>query len=511
MSQQIINISTPDDGLGDVLRNGFDKTNQNFAELYNGKVDKIAGQGLSENNFTDADKAKLDGIEAGAEVNVQADFLETDPTADSFILNKPPSLYSSVGYFHISNSLTAQSISSGVAADLLNNNLGTYSSSAQAPYGISAIWNTTTNAFDFSQLSLGDMVSLRVDLLIDTTATNQDFRAYITLGIGTASEYKLLLNQSTYKSAVTNYAFLEEVNFSIDNEDWRTAPAKISVLTDSSASVLVNGWYVPIIRKSVNVIDITGTTPNLQQVTDSGSTTTNDITIESASYYSLLTSGGLNINNNTTLDNISISPIEIALRDDVYSSAILSRTRTQNTDFYFEDEGGEKSIATREWVNDNINGEIVNITTPSPNHTGVTTETNITSYNFVIPANTLSDGDTLRIENMLWEKIGVLNASTCRVRLSNTNNFATASQVAVFAASASNIYMRGCRTFNINSGLLRGVSFTANGIFNDFTLTNLGFSTLALDFTQPIYGFISLQVTNSADIVLMRELKIRKI
>lgn len=260
MSQQIINISTPDDGLGDVLRNGFDKTNQNFTELYNGKVDKIAGQGLSENNFTDADKAKLDGIEAGAEVNVQADFLETDPTADSFILNKPPSLYSSVGYFHISNSLTAQSISSGVATDLLNNNLGTYSSSAQAPYGISAIWNTTTNAFDFSQLSLGDMVSLRVDLLIDTTATNQDFRAYITLGIGTASEYKLLLNQSTYKSAVTNYAFLEEVNFSIDNEDWRTAPAKISVLTDASATVLVNGWYVPIIRKSVNVIDVTNDT-----------------------------------------------------------------------------------------------------------------------------------------------------------------------------------------------------------------------------------------------------------
>mgnify|MGYP003451326833 FL=1 len=112
---------------------------------------------------------------------------------------------------------------------------------------------------------------------------------------------------------------------------------------------------------------------------------------------------------------------------------------------------------------------------------------------------------------MLWEKIGVLNASSCRVRLSNTNNFATASQVAIFAASAANVYMRACRTFNINSGLLRGVSFTANGLFNDFTLTNLGFSTLALDFTQPIYGFISLQIPNPADIVLMRELKIRKI
>lgn len=33
------------------------------------KVDKVAGKELSENDFTDADKTKLDGIEAGAEVN----------------------------------------------------------------------------------------------------------------------------------------------------------------------------------------------------------------------------------------------------------------------------------------------------------------------------------------------------------------------------------------------------------------------------------------------------------
>lgn len=92
----------------------------------------------------------------------------------------------------------------------------------------------------------------------------------------------------------------------------------------------------------------------LQAVTDAGSSTTNDITIDSTLYYCLLTSSGININNNTTLDNISISPVQISIRDDVYSSNILSRTRTQNTDFYLEDEGGSKSIATREWINTKI-------------------------------------------------------------------------------------------------------------------------------------------------------------
>lgn len=36
-----------------------------------------------------ADKDKLDGIQAGAEVNVQADWTQTDSTADDFIKNKP--------------------------------------------------------------------------------------------------------------------------------------------------------------------------------------------------------------------------------------------------------------------------------------------------------------------------------------------------------------------------------------------------------------------------------------
>lgn len=44
-----------------------------------GKVDKVAGKGLSTNDYTDEDKFKLAGIETGAEVNPEiADDLETD-------------------------------------------------------------------------------------------------------------------------------------------------------------------------------------------------------------------------------------------------------------------------------------------------------------------------------------------------------------------------------------------------------------------------------------------------
>lgn len=57
--------------------------------LLAGKVDKVDGKDLSTEDFTAAEKAKLSGIAAGAEVNVQSDWNQTDTDADDYIKNKP--------------------------------------------------------------------------------------------------------------------------------------------------------------------------------------------------------------------------------------------------------------------------------------------------------------------------------------------------------------------------------------------------------------------------------------
>lgn len=49
----------------------------------------VQGKGLSEEDFTSTLKAKLDGIAAGAEENVQSDWTESDSSSDAFILHKP--------------------------------------------------------------------------------------------------------------------------------------------------------------------------------------------------------------------------------------------------------------------------------------------------------------------------------------------------------------------------------------------------------------------------------------
>lgn len=84
-----INVSTPNDGLGDTLRDSQVKANSNFAELNAKKVEVVSGRGLSTNDYSDAEKTKLAGIETGAEKNVQANWNQTDNTQDDYIIGKP--------------------------------------------------------------------------------------------------------------------------------------------------------------------------------------------------------------------------------------------------------------------------------------------------------------------------------------------------------------------------------------------------------------------------------------
>lgn len=62
--------------LGETVKSILSKLNANFSELYTesakitNKVDKVAGKGLSENDYTTAEKEKLAGIATGAQVNV---------------------------------------------------------------------------------------------------------------------------------------------------------------------------------------------------------------------------------------------------------------------------------------------------------------------------------------------------------------------------------------------------------------------------------------------------------
>lgn len=86
------------------------------------KVDKISGKGLSTNDFTNAYKTKLDGIEDGAEVNVQANWTENDSSKDDYIKNKPENATTSIsGFMSASDKQKLDGIEAGAEVNVQPN------------------------------------------------------------------------------------------------------------------------------------------------------------------------------------------------------------------------------------------------------------------------------------------------------------------------------------------------------------------------------------------------------
>jgi hypothetical protein len=86
------------------------------------KVDKISGKGLSTNDFTNDYKTKLDGIATGAEVNVQANWTESNSSSDAYIKNKPGNATTSVdGFMSASDKVKLNGIASGAEVNVQAN------------------------------------------------------------------------------------------------------------------------------------------------------------------------------------------------------------------------------------------------------------------------------------------------------------------------------------------------------------------------------------------------------
>ena len=74
--------------VGDTITPGTNCTATTVAGELEGKVDKVTGKQLSTEDYTTAEKEKLEGIAAGAEANVQSDWNQADSTADDYIKNR---------------------------------------------------------------------------------------------------------------------------------------------------------------------------------------------------------------------------------------------------------------------------------------------------------------------------------------------------------------------------------------------------------------------------------------
>lgn len=175
----------------------------------------------------------------------------------------PETYLNAVGSFHYSDlatQTTPLSLVANTPKKLENDTLGAYTVVTNAPFGVSSVWNPVTDQLDFTQMSLGDVLTLRVDAAITTSSANQTLKCYAKLGVGSPSEFDLLLAQGQVKTA-GEYPFVAEVSFDLAYQDIVDSPAEIYIVSDGNGTIKINGWYISILRKNINIVDISGSDP----------------------------------------------------------------------------------------------------------------------------------------------------------------------------------------------------------------------------------------------------------
>lgn len=140
----------------------------------------------------------------------------------------------------------AQLLTPDTYSTLLNNGLGASTLIDFLPTGVSSTWDVVNNQFDFSSLTVGTWITLRLDFDITTTVGNTDFTCAMDFIIGQVNTFEKVLGRRFFKQ---NKAYLGETitfGFYIGSEATKNNPAKIKVKTDSNSTFKLNGWAMGI-------------------------------------------------------------------------------------------------------------------------------------------------------------------------------------------------------------------------------------------------------------------------
>ena len=132
---------------------------------------------------------------------------------------------------------------------MTNNTLGVRTNTAFELGGTTDLWNASTDELDFSSLSIGDVVSIRTDMLVTTTGANHGIQVIYRFGIG-GFQFDLTLDDLTFKTAGV-HTLLRTINIFLADSNIVDNPGQIMVLSDTgtTASVVVNGWFIEVVTR----------------------------------------------------------------------------------------------------------------------------------------------------------------------------------------------------------------------------------------------------------------------
>ncbi len=131
----------------------------------------------------------------------------------------------------------------GGYTDITNDGLGGSTNKTYRASGVSELWDVSTNLFDWSDLSLGDTVLIRLDVKVTTTSANQTVDTKLLLGVG-GSPYSLMHSEKQFKTAgaheIDKFAFMVYMG----NTNTLNNGAKFQIQSDGNCTVEVRGFAI---------------------------------------------------------------------------------------------------------------------------------------------------------------------------------------------------------------------------------------------------------------------------
>jgi hypothetical protein len=106
--------------------------------------------------------------------------------------------------------------------------------------GVTDLWNAGTGLFDWSDLTLGDQVNIRLDLEVTTSSPNQTVIVRLLVAVG-GSPYNLLYAEQNFKDTGPHEINRFSMIYMGDTNTINNG-AKFQISSDATADLEVRGW-----------------------------------------------------------------------------------------------------------------------------------------------------------------------------------------------------------------------------------------------------------------------------
>ena len=179
-------------------------------------------------------------------MSIRNELLEEILTATSGGGSVPTDNFSGGFFDYNDDGLANISHTGGADTPLTNNEAGAFTNKTYPPLGVTDVWDEVGNEFDWSQLSLGDMVDIRLDIEVTTSSANQEITIELELGQG-GSAYRIPFIHLFYKTTGAKKVGAFTGVYMGDTNTLNNA-GQFIFTSANNATIKINGWYCKVIK-----------------------------------------------------------------------------------------------------------------------------------------------------------------------------------------------------------------------------------------------------------------------